>query len=87
MADKDFHHGPVAKFIDPDWEDKVGSGIGLSHRPARLNRLAGQNDNPMPEATEYIPHSRTINLATGDYMSYSSKCRCFPYWYKKCNMI
>jgi hypothetical protein len=24
---------PVAEFIDPDWGDKVNSGIGLSSRP------------------------------------------------------
>jgi hypothetical protein len=42
---------PVAEFIDPDWEDDVSSGIGLSYRPARLHGLAGQYDNSMPELT------------------------------------
>ncbi len=32
---------PVAKFIVPDWGDKVDYGIGFSYRPARLHRLAG----------------------------------------------
>ncbi len=42
----------VAKFIVPDWGDKVDSGIGLSYRPARrLHRLAGRYDHPMPEST------------------------------------
>jgi hypothetical protein len=45
----------VAKFLVPDWEDIVDSGIGLSHRPTRLHRLAGRYDNPMPEST--ISHS------------------------------
>ncbi len=36
---------PVAKFIVPDWTDKVDSGIGLSYRPARLH--IGRYDNPM----------------------------------------
>jgi hypothetical protein len=27
---------PVAKFIVPDWGDKVDSDIGLSYRPARI---------------------------------------------------
>jgi hypothetical protein len=53
----------VAKFIVPDWEDKVNSGIGLSYRQARLHRLAGQYDNPKPESTLF-PHSGTMNLAT-----------------------
>ncbi len=39
---------PVAKFIAPDWGYKVNSVIGLSYRPARLHRLAGQYDNLMP---------------------------------------
>ncbi len=30
----DSQHGPVAKFIVPDWGDKVDSGIGLSYLPA-----------------------------------------------------
>jgi hypothetical protein len=43
----------VAKFIVPDWGDKVDSGMELSYRPARLHRLAGryEYDNPMPEST------------------------------------
>jgi hypothetical protein len=28
---------PVVKFIVPDWGDKVDSGMGLSHGPARLH--------------------------------------------------
>jgi hypothetical protein len=42
----------VAKFIVPDWGDKAGSGVRLSsYRPARLHRLTGRYDNPMPEST------------------------------------
>jgi hypothetical protein len=41
----------VAKFIVPVLGDKNNSGIGLSHRRARLQRLAGRYDNPMPEST------------------------------------
>jgi hypothetical protein len=41
----------VAEFIDPDWEDKVKSGLGLSYRPARLHGLSGRYDNPMLELT------------------------------------
>jgi hypothetical protein len=41
----------VATFIVPDLGDKVNSDIGLSYRPARLHRLAGQYDSPMPEST------------------------------------
>jgi hypothetical protein len=54
----------VAEFIDPDWGDKVKSGIGLSHRPARLHGLWGRNDNPMPELT-LSPSHGSMNLATG----------------------
>jgi hypothetical protein len=38
-------NSPVAKFIVPDWGDKVDSGKGLSYRPAKLHRLAGRYDN------------------------------------------
>ncbi len=41
------HSYPVAQFIDHDCGDKVDPGIGLSYRPARLDRL-GPYDNPMP---------------------------------------
>jgi hypothetical protein len=37
-----------AQFIVPDWEEKVDYGIGLSHQPVRLPRLAGRHDNPLP---------------------------------------
>jgi hypothetical protein len=55
---------PVAKFIVPDWGDKVDSGKWLSYRPAWLHRLAGQYDNPMTESTLSL-QSGTITLATG----------------------
>jgi hypothetical protein len=55
---------PAAKFIVPDWGDKVDSGIGLLFRgPARLHRLAGRYDNPMQKST-ISPQSGTMNLAT-----------------------
>jgi hypothetical protein len=44
----------VAKFIVPDWGDKVDSGIGYPHQPARLHRLAGRNDNPMLESSQAL---------------------------------
>ncbi len=52
-----------AKFIVPDWGDKVNSG--LSYRAARLlvHGLAGPYDNPMPEST-MSPQRGTMNLAT-----------------------
>jgi hypothetical protein len=28
---------PEAKFLVPDWEDKVDSGIGLSYRPGTIS--------------------------------------------------
>jgi hypothetical protein len=43
---------PVAKFIVPDWLEKVDFGIGSSYRPARL---AGWYHNPC----------RTKNCASG----------------------
>jgi hypothetical protein len=54
----------VAKFIVHDWGDKVDFDIGLSYWPARLHGLAGQYDNPYA-GVNYIPQSRTMNLATG----------------------
>ncbi len=35
----------VAKFIVPDWGDKVDSGTGLSYWSARLHREVGRYDN------------------------------------------
>jgi hypothetical protein len=41
--------GTVAKFIVPDWGDKVDyNGIGFSYPPASLGSLTGRYDNPMP---------------------------------------
>jgi hypothetical protein len=57
--------GSVAEFIVPDWGDKVNYAIGLSYRPARLHRLAGRYDNPMPELT-ISPSQRTMNSASDD---------------------
>jgi hypothetical protein len=45
----------LAKFIDPDWEDKVNSGIGWSYRLARLHRLEltlSSQSGSMNSATE-----------------------------------
>jgi hypothetical protein len=47
----------VAKFIVPDWGNKVNFGKWLSFRPAKLHRLGGRYDNHMPE-------SETMTLAT-----------------------
>ncbi len=41
----------VAEFIDPDWKDKVKSGIRSSYLPARLHWLVGRENNPLPEST------------------------------------
>ncbi len=54
----------VAKFIVPDWGEKVDSG--LSYRPASPCSLAGRYENPMPLSTLY-PQSGTKNLATGEW--------------------
>ncbi len=54
---------PEAKFVVPDLGDIVGSGIGLSYRPARLHRQAGRYDNPMPESI-ISPQLWTKNLAS-----------------------
>ncbi len=54
----------VAKFIVPDWGDKVDSGIGLSYLPTRLHRLAGRYTTPYA-GVKYSPYSGTMNLATG----------------------
>ncbi len=40
---------PVAEFIVSDWGDKINPGIGFSYRPARIHRMAGRYDNPVPE--------------------------------------
>jgi hypothetical protein len=43
----------VAKFIVPDWGNKVDSGTVLSYQPATLHRLAGKCGNSMPESAVY----------------------------------
>jgi hypothetical protein len=61
--------GPVAKFIVPDWGNKVDSGIGLSYQPANARRLGyvGWRRRPVRRpytGVNYIPQSGTMNLAT-----------------------
>jgi hypothetical protein len=41
-------HAPI--YISFLLGDIIDSGLGLSHRPARLHRLAGRYDNPMTES-------------------------------------
>jgi hypothetical protein len=50
----------VAEFKDPNWGDKVNSGIGLSYWAARLHTKAARHDNPMPELT-LSPESGSLN--------------------------
>jgi hypothetical protein len=52
---------PVAEFLVPYVGYIVGSGIGLSYRPARLHRLAG---------VDYISQIRTKNLASDVLVQY-----------------
>ncbi len=49
--------GTAAKFLVPDWGEKVDSGVGL-------HWLAGWYDNPLPESTLSL-QSETTNLAAG----------------------
>ncbi len=42
---------PLSEFLDPDWGDKVNSGLWLPYWPARLHGTVVRNDNPMPELT------------------------------------
>ncbi len=60
----------VARFIVPDWGDKVNSGTGLSYRPASLCSLTGLYENPMPEST-LAPQLETMNLDTALLISIS----------------
>ncbi len=72
-----------AKFLVPDCGDIVPpTGMGLSYRPARLHRLAGRYDNPMPEST-ISPQSGTKNLApvsVGKVPSCNSCKFCHGVW-------
>ncbi len=53
---------PEAKFIVPDWGDKVDSGIGLSYRPGSL---AGQYDIDNPLCRNQLdPLVRDCELVT-----------------------
>jgi hypothetical protein len=60
---KEIGKGSVAKFLVPDWGDKVNSGAGLSYLPARLHWPAGQYDNHA--RVNFINQSGTMNSATG----------------------
>jgi hypothetical protein len=53
----EMHRKPVAEFIDPDWEDKVNSSIGLSYRSARLHGLARAGTTAYA-GVEFIPQSQ-----------------------------
>jgi hypothetical protein len=46
----------MPEFIDPDWGDKVNSGIGLSHLPARL-WAGGPYDGQPYAGNDFIPQS------------------------------
>jgi hypothetical protein len=56
----------VAKFIVPDWGDKVDSGIGLSYTgpPFRLQKQAGRYRATLYAGVNNIPPPGTMNLAT-----------------------
>jgi hypothetical protein len=64
----------VAKFVIPDWGNKVDSGIGLSYRPARLHTMqcigwqAGMTT--LYARVNYIPQSGTMNFATGPHINH-----------------
>jgi hypothetical protein len=47
----------VAKFIVPDWGDKVDSDIGLFYRPGSLHRLPGRYGHPYVKVN-FIPPVR-----------------------------
>jgi hypothetical protein len=55
-----YSYSTVAKFIVPDWGDKVNSGIELSDRPAMLHRLAGR---PVRQSYAEVKYIGTMNLA------------------------
>ncbi len=77
----DILHQSCGQILILSHGDIVDSGIGLSYRPARLQRLAGRYINPMPEATIYpsegiriwlmIPHP----LPKGGIESKAKACR------------
>ncbi len=46
---------PVAEFIDPDWGQKVNSGIGMSFRPARLHGLTRAGTTTLCRSWLYPP--------------------------------
>ncbi len=73
----------VAEFIDPEWEDKINSSIGLSYRPARRHRTAGRYDNPMPELTlspsPGSMNSKSKSLNIGKHLMTELHCR--KTWY------
>ncbi len=71
-------YNSVSKFIVLDWGDEVNTDIGLSYRPARLHRLAGRYDNPMPEST--IPPVRDYEFGyrSSGYLPGSKRPAGYP---------
>jgi hypothetical protein len=55
----------VAKFLVRDSGIQLTLAEGCRTGPARLRRLAGMYDNPMPESTISPMQSGTKNLTTG----------------------
>ncbi len=56
---------PVAEFIDPDWGDKVNSGLGLSLVvPARQATWAGGPVRQPYVGVDFIPRQVSLNSAT-----------------------
>ncbi len=61
----------VAKFIVPDWGEKVNSGIGLTYRPARQPSWRA-GTTTLCRSWLYPPQSGTMNSATASISSLSS---------------
>jgi hypothetical protein len=69
--------------VVPDWGDKVDSDIGSLYRPARLHRLAGRYDNPMPESC----HSWTMNLSQNKKVDSESEIRSNKIWWSEIRIL
>jgi hypothetical protein len=61
-TEKNFSYGEInaeAKFLVPDWRDKVDFGICLRHRPTYYIQSYA--------IVDFIPQTGTMILATGEY--------------------
>jgi hypothetical protein len=70
-------HSHWGQILSPWLKDIADSGIGMSHQPPRLHRLAGRYDNPLPES-DICPQSETTNCYCSPVEKYNTTSGFWP---------